>query len=189
MITLPEMIMIGGNSRNSGKTTMVCKIITNLAASHNVIGLKVTSVRPGEETKHGSHNEESLADFTIFEELDSESGKDTSRMLRAGASKVFYIRVSENFIEEAVLHFLSKYINKQIVVCESRSLRNIVVPGLFLMMIRTPAQSEDKDVEYYLSKADKVFHFNNSMAVLSKFADEIHLENGKFVLTTGCGLY
>lgn len=183
MITIPEMIMIGGNSRNSGKTTMACSIIANLSVTHKVIGLKVTSVRPAEDDKHGNHDQESSADYTIFEEQNSESDKDTSRMLRAGATGVFYIRVAEKFIEEAVLHFLSKYINKQIVVCESRSLRNIVIPGLFLMMIKTPAQREGKEVGTYLLKADKLFYFNNDLTEINNFAAKILFKNGKFVST------
>jgi uridine kinase len=183
MIALPEMVMIGGNSRNSGKTTLACSIIKKLSATHEVIGLKVTSIRAGEDSKHGNHDQELFSDYTIFEELDSKADKDTSKMLRAGAKHVYYIRVADNFIEKAVLHFLSKYINKQVIVCESRSLRNIVIPGLFLMMIRTPAQNEEKDVGAYLLKADELFYFDSDVTEMNKFAAKIHFANGKFIST------
>ena len=182
MISIPEMIMIGGNSRNSGKTTMACGIITRISATHEVIGLKVTSIRPGEEDKHGIHDEEITANYTIFEELDRESHKDTSKMLRAGATHVYFIRVSDFFVEQALLHFLSKYINNQVIVCESRSLRKLIIPGIFLMMIRQPAQSEEKDVDAYVAKADKIFYFDNDNNEKIQFAADLHFENGKFVL-------
>jgi hypothetical protein len=181
MISVPEMVMIGGNSRNSGKTSMACDIISRISATHEVIGLKVTSIRQGEEDMHGNHDEDLNTDYTIFEELDHESHKDTSKMLRAGASHVYYIRVSDVFIEQALLHFLSRYINKQVIVCESRSLRNIVVPGIFLMMIRQPAQSEEKDVDAYLAKADKVFYFGDDNTEKIQFAANLHFEDGKFI--------
>lgn len=182
MLTIPEMVMIGGNSRNSGKTTMACSIINKLAVKHEVIGLKVTSIRPGEEEMHGNHTDDSTANYTVFEELDRQSHKDTSKMLMSGAAHVYYIRVSDIFLEQAVLHFLSKYINKQIIVCESRSLRNIIIPGIFLMMIRTPAQIEVKEVGNYVSKADKVFYFNDDVTKINQFVANLHFENGKFVL-------
>lgn len=180
MISVHEMIMIGGNSRNSGKTTIACRCIARLAATHEVIGLKVTSVRPGEENMHGNHHENGTGSFTVFEELDTESHKDTSKMLKAGAAHVYYIRVEEIFIQQAVLHFLSKYINKQIIVCESRSLRSIISPGLFLMMMRLPEEGKGKDISDYLSKADKVFYFGKGMDDIKKFTDNLNFINGNY---------
>jgi hypothetical protein len=182
MLTVPEMIMIGGNSRNSGKTTMACSIITKLATSMEVIGLKVTSVRPGEEEWHGNHTSETSGSYTIFEETNPHLKKDTSKMLRAGASHVYYIQVSDIFLEKAVLHFLSMYINKQIIVCESRSLRNFIIPGLFLMMMRVTTQGNPKDVDDYLSKSDKNIYYGDETTQLRQFADNLYFENGKFAL-------
>lgn len=181
MITVPGMVLIGGNCRNSGKTTMACHIISHISSSHEVIGLKVTSVRNGEMDKHGNHDEGFPTEYSIFEELNREPSKDTSLMLRAGATHVYYIKVSDIFIEQAVLHFLSRYINKQIVVCESRSLRNYIIPGLFLMMIRLPAPNEEKDVSDYLPKSDKIFYFDDGIATIKQFADNLQFENGRFV--------
>ena len=181
MISLPQMVMIGGNSRNSGKTTMACNIITKLASAQDVIALKVTSVRPGEDDLHGNHNEEAGSDFTIFEETEANSHKDTSKMLMAGAAHVYYIRVAETFIEKALLHFLSKYINKQIIVCESRSLRGVIKPGLFLMMIRLPVEGKAKEISEYIAKADKIFSYSEDLVVIKQFAADLYFRNNKFV--------
>ena len=181
MISIPEMIMIGGNSRNSGKTTIACNCISKLSSTHEVIGLKVTSVRPGEENMHGNHIENVTGNFTIFEELSPESHKDTSKMLKAGAAHVYYIRVEENFIQQAVLHFLAKYINKQIIVCESRSLRGFITPGLFLMMMRLPQEGKVKNISDYLGKADEVFYFGEDLEGIKKFTDNLNFMSGKFL--------
>lgn len=183
MIYVPEMIMIGGNSRNSGKTSIACNCIAKLAVTHEVIGLKVTSVRPGEENMHGNHDENVSGNFSVFEEIDPESHKDTSKMLKAGAAHVYYIRVDEKFMEQAILHFMSKYINKQIIVCESRSLRGIITPGLFLMMMRLPQEGKVKDISDYLSKADKVFYFGKGLDEIKKFTDNLNFINGFFLGT------
>ncbi len=180
MLDIPNMVMIGGNTRNAGKTTLACKIISRFSKTHEVIGLKVSSIQPDDEKFHGNHPEQDFKGFSIFEEPDMESYKDTSKMLQAGAAKVFYIRTEDIFIKHAVLHFLSKYINNQLIVCESRSLREIVNPGLFLMMLKIEANETVKDVSAFLSKADKVFYYGNDQDEISRFIAEMHFEQGKF---------
>ncbi len=181
MLTIPEMVMIGGNSRNSGKTTMACSIIGKLSTKREVIGLKVTSIRPGEEDLHGNHLEELTDDFSIFEEQNTESQKDTSKMLKAGAAHVYYIRASETHIENALLYFMARYIKNEIIVCESRSLRGIIKPGLFLVMMRIPAVGKPKDIVKYLAQADKVFHFGEDLVEIEKFTTSLSLKNNKFI--------
>jgi hypothetical protein len=181
MFAIPNMIMIGGNSRNSGKTTMACSLITKLSVSIEVIGLKVTTARPGEDEMHGNHTEKESPDYSIFEELNSGSEKDTSKMLRAGATHVYYIQAKEYFLEKTILHFMSRYINNQIIVCESRSLRRTIKPGLFLMMLRLPAEGKTKeDLSSYIELADKVFHFGADESEKKQFVDNMRFTNGKF---------
>jgi hypothetical protein len=181
MINVPGMIMIGGNSRNSGKTSIACNIISKLSATQEVIGLKVTSIRPGEEDLHGNHNLELNDNYTIFEELNAESQKDTSKMLKAGATRVYYIRVDENFTKQAILHFLATYVNNQLIVCESRSLRRIITPGLFVMMLKLPVVGKEKEISEYLNLADKTFFFGENMEGIKQFYTKINFKNGIFV--------
>ena len=177
MLSLPNMVMIGGNSRNSGKTTMACDIISKLSGIHEIIGLKVTSVHPEEDEMHVNHTCEDASCFSIFEELNTDSYKDTSKMLRAGATHVFYVRVSDKFVEKAILHFMSKYINNWVIVCESRSLRNIIKPGFFLMMKHLPETGKAKpDIESFMSLADKVFCYDKDMHEMKQFADNLRFD-------------
>ena len=160
---------------------MACNIIQKFSSEHEIIGLKVTAIRPGEDEFHGNHDVEESADFSIFEELNASSHKDTSKMLRAGAHRVFYIRVNEKFIQKAILHFLSTYINKQIIVCESRSLRRLINPGLFLMMMRLPEEGKAKnDIDTFLSLADEIFYFDENQDLKYQYLSKLHFVNGKF---------
>ena len=172
--------MIGGNSRNAGKTTLACGVISKLAATHDTIGLKVTSIRPGEEGLHGTHNEMDLTGFEVMEELKTDSPKDTSKMLRAGAKQVFYLRVSDFYVEKAIVFFLKNFVNNQLIVCESRSLRNIVAPGLFVMMVRNPAVGEPKDIATYLDKADFIFNFAAQHQEIEEFYYNLHFKEDQF---------
>jgi hypothetical protein len=144
--------------------------------------LKVTSIRPGEADLHGSHDEENTSAYTIIEEVDPGTHKDTSKMLNAGAARVFYIRVADSCIKEAILHFLSNYVENQLIVCESRSLREIVTPGLYLMMMRLPAPGKAKDVSSLLPKADRVFYFSEDQNESIQFAANLVFFNRKFVV-------
>ena len=184
MIQMPGMVMVGGNSRNSGKTTLACSIIEKLSKTYEVIGLKLTSIRPGEDDKHGNHSEKITSDFTIFEELDAGSLKDTSKMLRSGAKHVYYIHVTDTFAENAILHFLSSYINKELIVCESRSLRNIIEPGLFVMMLRETAIGSAKEISGYLKKANYVFDFDSQRDEIQHFIAELQFSDGQFKFNT-----
>jgi len=174
------MVMIGGNSRNAGKTTLACNIIRKLSTQHSVFALKVTSIRPGDAGLHGSHDEASFIGYSILEETNSVSVKDTSLMLQADAKHVFYVRASEGYVEEAIVDFLSKYNHNQPIVCESRSLREIVNPGLFLMMMRIPPQGVGKDVTNYISLADKVLTFSDDRSDNDIFIADLEYSKGTF---------
>lgn len=181
MLEIPNMVMIGGNSRNSGKTTLACNIISKLAYSHEVTALKVTSIRPGESDMHGHHTDAGFSGFSITEELNRESHKDTSAMLQAGASRVFYIRSEDAFAAQAIQSFLDTYDFKQPLVCESRSLRRVLIPGLFLMMVRDPESRSSKDISEYSALADKVFAFDKDQLEINTFIDKLYFKYGKFI--------
>lgn len=141
MFTIPSMILIGGNSRHSGKTTLACHIIGKFSGSYRIIGLKVTSIRPGEEIYHGNHNPAEPDTYKILEEKNPDTAKDTSLMLKAGADKVFYIQARDEYLSIALQKFLKVAGPSSFIVCESRSLRKFVNPGIFFMMIRPESTS------------------------------------------------
>lgn len=182
MFPVPNLLMIGGNTRNSGKTTLACSIISKFSVHTKVIGLKVTSVRPDEDAWHGDHSDDNPSKgYSIREELNIDSHKDTSVMLRAGAHRVFYIRTDEEHQQEAFRQFSKKIIDNQVIVCESRGLRKTIVPGLFIMMMGDPAVKNAKDVSEYLEEADKVFDFRKSPEEISGFIESLKFESGKFM--------
>lgn len=180
MIEIPNMLMIGGNSRNAGKTTLACKVIEKISANYPVIGLKVTSIRPGEADLHGSHSDDDLSGYSIIEEVNSKSNKDTSLMLQAGASRVFYVRANEGFGLKAMVEFMTRFNTNQPIICESRSLRNDVTPGLFIMVMHKAAAGKEKDVSFYLGKADHVQFYSEDQENIDQTASRITFSQQKF---------
>jgi len=181
MFEVPNMLMIGGNSRHAGKTTLACRIISKLSVLDEVIAFKVTSIRPGESEMHGNHGTEDFSGFSVIEETDTHSEKDTSLMLQAGAKHVFYVRADEDSVEQAIAEFLDRYNSGQPIICESRHLSKFVKPGLFLMMMRLPAVGTGKDVAQYLDKADSVLYYSEDQTDILKSIEKISFKDQKFI--------
>jgi hypothetical protein len=130
---LPNLLILGGSHRNVGKTSLIIQLIQRMHQSHHVIGLKVSSIKGLDENMHGKH-EKLASDFDIFEEKNRDGTKDTSRMLRAGAKNVFYIRAFDHAIPQAFSLFMNKIPKESCILCESISLRYFVQPGLFILI-------------------------------------------------------
>ncbi|KAF0195997.1 MAG: hypothetical protein FD166_2724 [Bacteroidetes bacterium] len=170
---IPNLIIIGGSSRNVGKTSLALKLIEQLAPLEKVTGLKVTSLRPGEDTYHGDHDNLQKNNFGIREELDRETSKDTSRMLRAGAERVFFIESPDHLLESAFHDFMKVHYSGGPLVCESRSLRRAVIPGLFVLLKHYNKNLIKPDFEYYESLADIIFQIHPQIINSESLAQHI----------------
>jgi len=131
MLKNNRLVLIGGTGRNVGKTEFVCRLITNLTGRYTVYGLKVSSIYPDETIFHGDHD---LDNRRLFEETNRHSKKDTARMLRAGAEKVFYLQGEDDKIRQDYLRFSELVPEGSVVVCESNSLGNHVIPALHIVV-------------------------------------------------------
>jgi len=180
---IPNLIIIGGSSRNVGKTTLALKVIEKYAASERITGLKVTSIRPGEETHHGNHENHDLLNFLIIEETTNSSSKDTARMLSAGADKVYYIETPDSMIREAMEMFLTTINTGSPIVCESRSLRTAVIPGLFVLLKHFDTDLIKPDFDVYEKLADITVSIDPNMKNSGKLAEKIVWDGKKWKLT------
>ncbi len=179
---LPKMLMIGGSGRNVGKTTLICALIRKYASSYPIIGLKVTSIRPGEDDTHGNHEVPLSENFKILEETGENSNKDTSRMLIAGAKKVYFVQSTDEQLQEAISAFFEKTYRNSIIICETRNLRRIIKPGIFVL-ITDPAHENFKvnSAEFFMT-ADLHLEFDHKNKVMETFTDLIIFEEGKWQL-------
>lgn len=154
MLHLPNLLLIAGTGRNIGKTTLATSVIRRNAGNRAIIGLKVSSIYPSESAFHGVKNAPMEGNFVITEELDRSGIKDTSKMLLAGAARVFYVRVKDNHLEEAMSAFFQLVDSDSVIVCESGSLRSEVNPGLFVMIRQ--AINEKPRTKQWVEVADMV---------------------------------
>ena len=131
--------MIGSAGANVGKTELACSLIKKLGKTTDITGIKVTTIRAkdGQCPRGGEGCGVCTSvdgDFDIMEETDSNSEKDTARLLAAGAKRVFWLRVMKTHLEEGLACLLDIIGPDAVSICESNSLRQVVEPGVFLMV-------------------------------------------------------
>jgi hypothetical protein len=131
MITIKNLLLIAGTGTKSGKTTMACRIIRQFKALE-IIGIKITP--HFHETTTGLRPVSEDQGFSIYEETDPLSFKDTSRMLRAGASRVYFAKVWDDQLFKVFSEIMKLIPEGVPVICESPALRHFVEPGAFIIM-------------------------------------------------------
>ncbi|MBV7273088.1 hypothetical protein JMF89_00775 [Clostridiaceae bacterium UIB06] len=170
---IPNMILIGSTSRNSGKTTLASLIINKYKLNRPVVALKVTTI----QEKNGKciHGGEGCGvcsslkgDFEIVEELNAVNNKDTSLLLAAGAEKVYWLKTLKNRMYEAFEAFAAQIPENALIVCESNSLRKVVNPGVFVMVKNSKDSQIKKSASEVIEKADIIIE--------NKFCDNFEKE-------------
>lgn len=125
-----SLLLVAGNGRNTGKTSIACKIIKTFSSKYKIISVKICP----HFHEHDSENLlESSECISIIEEKHLTS-KDSSLMLQAGASKAFYIQAKDAYIKPAFIK-LQKYLDEDaFLICESGGLRHSFKPDVFLFV-------------------------------------------------------
>lgn len=159
MKTLKNLILVGGGSRNLGKTEFVTGLIKKFKFQKPVIGIKIKTLYPNDSFFHGNNHNPLNGNYRITKFSKPENNEDTSRMLRAGAEKVFKIKSKIDFLGEAFHDLLAKEdFSDKIIVCESNSLRDYVVPALFIIILSKETGNIKPSAKRLMKYADKIVY-------------------------------
>jgi hypothetical protein len=171
---LPNLLLIAGTGRKSGKTTIACDIIQFYAKQYAVNAIKISPHKHITEQEKGIiiRNESSA----IIEEFDTLSGKDSSRMLAAGAVRSFYIESPDDTIKEAFLYIYKKLPAGVPVICESPALISYISPGLFIIADHPAVHHKKEKILTIKSRAD--FLINIQQDPTQQFLDQITFQEG-----------
>jgi len=185
MIKLNEMLMIGSAGANVGKTELACALIKKFSKETEIVGIKVTTIKDKDgQCPRGGRGcgvcSSMEGNFCITEETNNSTNKDTVRLLTAGASRVFWMRVLKTHLEEAVTALLRVIGSDSISVCESNSLRQVVEPGVFLMVKDRSVKAWKESAQQVRRYADRIVTSNGKGSDFN--LDQIELENGKWTL-------
>jgi hypothetical protein len=144
---IPNLIIISGTGNKSGKTTIACRIIEQFRHLM-IVSVKITPHY--HESTPGLKLISEGEGFSIYEETNNGTSKDTSRMLKAGAAKVFYARVTDNAIACAFDEIFKKVPAGTPIICESHALRKYAEPGLYIIMT-SKKNDNDKNINSFLT--------------------------------------
>lgn len=163
ILKLPQLLLIAGNGRDSGKTTLACLIIQKFSPVHRIIALKISPHR--HRIAIGGKVLCDRENLYVAEETDAGTGKDSSRMLQAGAARSFFICSAGDQLSVALNMILELCDEQTLIVCESGGLRHVAEPGLFIIA-SNPANDGIKVSTQNLLQFENIwltfdgFHFN-----------------------------
>ncbi len=185
VIKKPNHIILGSTGRNTGKTEFACHLIRQHAKAGPIYGVKVVCIDPAEgNCPRGGKGCEVCSslneDYEITQETEHHPGKDTSRMLMAGAHQVYFLKAKAHALENGLKALLEIIPDDALTICESNSLRKVLEPGLFLV-IKNLEEEEIKDsCAEVIGYANKVIHFSNMGWDFNP--GRVHIKNNHWVI-------
>lgn len=148
-------IVIGGHTRNIGKTSVVAGLIAALPHL-NWTAIKITQFGHNVCSANGEPCDCQTADHTlaISEERDATTSTDTSRFLAAGARRVFWVRTRQGQLAEAMPR-VRKLINEaENTIIESNSILRFLQPDLSLSVLDPTIADFKPSALRYLDRTD-----------------------------------
>jgi molybdopterin-guanine dinucleotide biosynthesis protein len=131
-----KLVMVGGHSRNIGKTSVVAGIIRGLPEL-NWTAAKITQFGHGICSANGEACGCAVSEhqFSITEERQRDTGTDTARFLAAGARRSLWVRTKQGELATALPAFTKKIEADEHVIVESNSLRRFMTPALYIQVL------------------------------------------------------
>jgi hypothetical protein len=153
-----NILLIAGTGRNVGKTLFACRLIEELACKNELVCIKV-SPHFHELSKELEIIRET-EDFIIAKENNKKGSKDSNRLFQAGSKKVYYVQAKDDHLPEVLSYFEKILTPETPVICESGGLRDLIEPGLFLMINKENNNNIKPRAIGYGKLADKWIEFN-----------------------------
>jgi hypothetical protein len=152
------IVVIGGHTRNIGKTSVVTGLIEALPEMHWT-AFKITQFGHGMCSANGEPCDCETAEHTLAvseERAGGDSTTDSGRYLAAGAVRSFWVRTRQGDLSEAMPRIRKEIALAENVVIESNSVLRFLRPDLYLSVL-DPETADFKDsAKYFLDRADAV---------------------------------
>jgi hypothetical protein len=157
------LIVIGGHSRNVGKTSVVAGLISALRHLEWT-AVKITQYGHGICSANGEACDCATGDhsWAISEERDRSGESDTSRFLVAGAARVFWVRTEQGRLAEAMPSLRQRLEGARNVIIESNSILKFVKPDLYLTVLDPTTADFKRSAQEFLDRANGlILHDSN----------------------------
>jgi len=151
------IIVIGGHSRNVGKTSVVAGLISALPG-FDWTAVKITQHGHGICSANGEACDCATADhsWAISEERDRSGESDTSRFLVAGAKKVLWVRTEQGRLAEAMPTLRRRLKGASNLIIESNSVLKFLRPDLYLTVLDPSTSDFKNSAREFLDRANAV---------------------------------
>lgn len=151
------VVVIGGHSRNVGKTSVVAAIISALP-QFEWTAAKITQYGHGICSANGEACDCASGDhsWAISEEHDRSGEADTSRFLVAGAKNVFWVRTEQGRLAEAMPTLRKRLEGARNVIMESNSVLKFIRPDLYLTVLDPSTADFKTSAREFLDRADAI---------------------------------
>lgn len=160
------IVIIGGHSRDVGKTSVVASLIAALPDMHWT-AIKITQYGHGICSANGGPCDCVTDDhsWAVTPERDRSGESDTSRFLVAGAENVYWVRTRQGLLAEAMPKIREMIASAENVIFESNSLMKFIRPDLYLTVLDFANPDFKDSAREFLDRADAVIIQNHQSQV------------------------
>jgi hypothetical protein len=151
------IVVVGGHSRNVGKTSVVAGLIAALP-SYNWTAFKVTQFGHGRCSLNGKPCQCATADhaWAMTEEKDRSGKSDSSRFLIAGAKRSFWVRTAQGELAQAMPAIHRRLDEAENSIIESNSILKFIQPDLYISVLDPATEDFKSSAQRYLESADAI---------------------------------
>lgn len=151
------IVVVGGHTRNIGKTSVVAGLIASLPQLE-WIAFKVTQFGHGICSANGEpcDCETDAHTVAVTEEQSSDSGTDSARFLAAGAVRSYWVRTRQGQLAEAMPRVRKELARAKNAILESNTIVRFLKPDIYLTVLDPAIRDFKPSAQYFLDRADAV---------------------------------
>lgn len=168
------LVVVGGHSRNIGKTSVVCGIISALP-DRKWTAIKVTQYGHGVCSHAGEPCEcqDPVHPVAISRETGVDPGTDSGRFLSAGAVQSYWVRTAVGGLAEAMPRLRRILEAAENTIVESNSILRFVKPDLCLMVVDGAVNDFKETSLRFLDRASVLVRTSPAPLVWSTVPDSL----------------
>jgi molybdopterin-guanine dinucleotide biosynthesis protein len=163
------IVVIGGHSRNVGKTSIVAGLIERLR-EFDWLAIKITQFGHGVCSVTTEPCDCALSEsehaWSIDEERDRSGESDTSRFVLAGAKRVLWARTKQGMLAEAMAALRDEFAKAENIIIESNSVMKFVRPDVYLTVLDFANSDFKASALEFLDRASAVVLHDDSSSNL-----------------------
>jgi hypothetical protein len=155
------LIVVGGQTKNVGKTTLICNIVSAFPQ------VKWTAVKISNHAHSPQHCDKLKqgSGWTIWQQSPTTEHGDTARFLRAGADRGLLVQADNQSLKEACAALKQEFASATAVIVESASAAEFLQHDLLLVLLDAEENDFKSSARQQLDRADAFVLRNSDGAV------------------------